>query len=266
MNNDEIIDDSIFEDINDGIQSQSVEETNDEVSLAEKALLEELALDGENPEEETSSIEESVEEVVEDVEEITPHIEEEEFSLPELDDVEESTESTEEITLENVDEIEDDISNEEDNIVESEDIETLLDDEEALLEDQTTEDLSLAENIEEEIVPEVQEEITSELEEEEISTSVISEDEVSIETDFDEKLISNDLNNIKIEFGIEAKGFILSVKMMEAMIEKGYIFKDILNDKTFDAVMIFNDNLENTVMTSDIKIKIEDGNIQLIKN
>ena len=53
--------------------------------------------------------------------------------------------------------------------------------------------------------------------------------------------------------------------MMEAMIEKGYIFKDILNDKVFDAVMIFNGNLENTVVTSDIKIKIEDGKIQLIK-
>ena len=85
------------------------------------------------------------------------------------------------------------------------------------------------------------------------------------ELNTDENIITDDLNNIKIEFGIEAKGFILSIAMMEAMIQKGYVFKDILNDKTFDAVMIFNDNLENTVMTNDIKIKIENGKIQLIK-
>ena len=104
--------------------------------------------------------------------------------------------------------------------------------------------------------------------EEEIPEETVTEEvkeESSLDVMLDENIITNDLNNIKIEFGIEAKGFILSVHMMEAMIQKGYIFKDMLNDKVFDAVMIFNDNLENTIVTSDIKIKVEDGKIQLIK-
>lgn len=95
--------------------------------------------------------------------------------------------------------------------------------------------------------------------------TIADENNQEEETFIDDSIITNDVHGIHIEFGIEAKGFILSVKMMEAMIEKGYIFKDMLDNKIFDAIMIFNGNLENTIVTDDIKIKIDNGKILLIK-
>lgn len=108
---------------------------------------------------------------------------------------------------------------------------------------------------------ETQEQIVEEVEE--TREEILEEAPQGIPLNSD--VITDNLNDIKIEFGIEAKGFILSTNMMEAMISKGYIFKEMIDNKVFDAVMIFNGNLDNTVMTDDIKIKIEDGKIQLVK-
>jgi hypothetical protein len=224
MNKDEILDDSIFEEINDDIQSD------------ELALLDELDLDMDMDILEEESII-ADEPLLENIDEIG------EIDLPSTEEIEDTL--AENITV---------VSDEDDFDVIAEDDIAPLDDEletlETFAEDETSDIVSEDESIVEDVS--------------EVSENII-EPEQCIEECSDINLISNDLNNIQIEFGIEAKGFILSVKMMEAMIEKGYIFKDILNDKVFDAVMIFNGNLDNTVMTKDIKIKIDDGNIQLIK-
>ena len=129
-----------------------------------------------------------------------------------------------------------------------------------LLEEEST-DIVEEENLD--ILEEPQNQITEPIVEEEESED--TKEEIAQEVPVNSEVITNDLKDIKIEFGIEAKGFILSTNMMEVMISKGYIFKDMIDNKEFDAVMIFNGNLENTVTTNDIKIKIEDGKIQLIK-
>jgi len=181
-----------------------------------------------------------------------------------LDDIEElSAENELDMDLTEESETTDNIVTEPEEEISAENLETDQEDLPDLEENSLTD-----ENEETELLS-VDEDITIIDESEEQSFSLASEsneenDTIASVTSGDD-FITDDLNNIDIEFGIEAKGFILSLKMMEAMIEKGYIFKDILNDKIFDAVMIFNGNLENTVMTSDIKIKIEDGKIQLIK-
>jgi len=181
-----------------------------------------------------------------------------------LDDIEElSAENELDMDLTEESETTDNIVTEPEEEISAENLETDQEDLPDLEENSLTD-----ENDETELLS-VDEDITIIDESEEQSFSLASEsneenDTIASVTSGDD-FITDDLNNIDIEFGIEAKGFILSLKMMEAMIEKGYIFKDILNDKIFDAVMIFNGNLENTVMTSDIKIKIEDGKIQLIK-
>jgi len=181
-----------------------------------------------------------------------------------LDDIEElSAENELDMDLTEESETTDNIVTEPEEEISAENLETDQEDLPDLEENSLTD-----ENDETELLS-VDDDITIIDESEEQSFSLASEsneenDTIASVTSGDD-FITDDLNNIDIEFGIEAKGFILSLKMMEAMIEKGYIFKDILNDKIFDAVMIFNGNLENTVMTSDIKIKIEDGKIQLIK-
>jgi hypothetical protein len=258
MNKDEILDDSIFEEVNGDIQAEESDTTED---LDETALLEELDLSTDGEEELITEdvILENLDDTIdlptsEGIDDTIEESVQNEFSVSE----DESDITTEEELALMLDEteiaekiIEDD--SEESFVAEETEVPVIL--EEDLPENEDTEEvLSQSEDLDEDVVEEIQEEIED-----------FTETEESLEIDSDINLITNDLNNIQIEFGIEAKGFILSVKMMEAMIEKGYIIKDILNDKIFDAVMIFNGNLENTVMTSDIKIKIEDGKIQLIK-
>jgi len=229
MNENQILENSNIEvELEDLIQSGSEE------ILENEPLADDLGI--ELPEEELDTVEDSIENEEEPTEEIS--------ALADMDISEDETE---------IATIEEDIV--EDEITELENEET-----------QEDSDLALEEEIVENDAEEVEE--VEQIQEESLALSTeedIIEDEIVSEEVEDESFITNDLHNIDIEFGIEAKGFILSLNMMEAMIEKGYVFKNILNDKVFDAVMIFNGNLENTVMTSDIKIKIEDGKIQLIK-
>ena len=195
------------------------------------------------------------------------------MDIPEVEEQETAAESLDE-SIANIANLEDILQEyEPDNILNSSDEEELSNLDEDTFEDEevkAAEEESTIEEINSSLENEsVQEDDTVILEEpnEEIDEPTVedTEEETVQEINTDENIITNDLNNIKIEFGIEAKGFILSITMMEVMIQKGYIFKDILNDKIFDAVMIFNGNLENTDMTNDIKIKIENGKIQLIK-
>jgi len=243
MNENEILDNPSIE-----IESEDFTQNDNEEILENISLDNDLEIDS-SEEEDPKTIDESFEESINDLEEVS----ENESELVEED---ESIENPEEVFVENEDELnEDDLSNdlEEDILSEENEIE------------ESSEENSIEEDIE---TTEIIEEADEEIEEEsfEIANEEDSlEEEVSACVSEDASFITDDLDNISIEFGIEAKGFILSLKMMEAMIEKGYIFKDMLNDKVFDAVMIFNGNLENTVMTKDIKIKIEDGKIQLIK-
>ncbi len=299
MNEDEILDNPIVEDINIEFESEDIEQSDSEDISEELSLPDEL--DIEMPaDEEAKTIDESFEDSIGDLEETLPE-NELDIDLPEVEKSEAIDEFLEEnieddsvqennsIDEEEVSTIEEDIedldlTNEEEPL--SEDTDTIEVQEEELSEPAIETEDDIEEVQEESIVEEVdssseeeslQEEDPDsfELQEEEITEPTIEEEQIEVQDDIeeepvedistDENLITNDLNNIKIEFGIEAKGFILSVNMMEAMIQKGYIFKDMLNDKVFDAVMIFNGNLENTVMTNDIKIKIENGKIQLIR-
>jgi len=279
MNEDELLESQNIEDINIEVESEDLEQnTNEDV-------LEDLSLD-----DEPKTIDESFEDSIDSLDEVIPE-NEIDIDLPEIEESEAIDEFLEEdiknedISIEDLDiseeseekeedslEIEEDVSNEaeieeldlncEEESLEEEDTKEILEEDSA----EESDELAITNEQEDtEEAPIVEEEI-QEIEEPSIQEEELEvEEEISSELSLDENLITNDLNNIKIEFGIEAKGFILSVNMMEAMIQKGYIFKDMLNDKVFDAVMIFNGNLENTVVTNDIKIKIEDGKIQLIK-
>jgi len=266
MNEDELLESQNIEDINIEVESEDLEQnTNEDV-------LEDLSLD-----DEPKTIDESFEDSIDSLDEVIPE-NELDIDLPEIEESEAIDEFLEEdiknedISIEDLDISEESEEKEEDSL----EIEELdLNCEEESLEEEDTKEILEEDSAEEsdELAITNEQEDTEEasIVEEEIQELSIQEEELEVEEEtsselsLDENLITNDLNNIKIEFGIEAKGFILSVNMMEAMIQKGYIFKDMLNDKVFDAVMIFNGNLENTVVTNDIKIKIEDGKIQLIK-
>ncbi len=256
MNENEILDNPNIEDINIDVESDDFIEDGTEEILDTTSVDDDLNLDILDSEELTIE-DDSLEENIDNLEETISEDEEDTDFNEDLESIEkmidESTENEdvsvqEDAAIDNVD-----FSEEEEELV-SEIEEDILDDENSSEEiDITLQEESPTE--ETEIIDEINDQIEEE-------SADLNKEEPIIE---DENFITNDLDNINIEFGIEAKGFILSLKMMEAMIEKGYIFKDILNDKVFDAVMIFNGNLENTVMTNDIKIKIEDGKIQLIK-
>jgi len=235
MNENEILDNLNTEDVNIEIESEDI--THDEI-LETTSLPDELDLV--IPEaEEFEAIDESLNEVIDNSVSENEETPEEESTL--VDDAN-SIEETDEVSM-----LEEYILDEENEVNELSENSTIEDIDETLDVESIEEESETIEIVDEEIEDE---------------PLLLADEEDTLE---DENFITNDLNNINIEFGIEAKGFILSLKMMEAMIEKGYIFKDILNDKVFDAVMIFNGNLENTVVTNDIKIKIEDGKIQLIK-
>jgi len=259
MNENEILDNLNTEDIDVEIESEDLTKNETEEVVETTSLPDELDLDV-FEDEEITSIDESLNEVIDDLDALISD-NEENITL------EEEPESTENIVDEDISEEETELVDDSESIEESEEVSMLekyiLDEEnetEKISENSDIEDTDIT--LEEEVIEE-QSEVIEPVEEEIKNDSLsLADEEDNLE---DENFITNDLDNINIEFGIEAKGFILSLKMMEAMIEKGYIFKDILNDKVFDAVMIFNGNLENTVMTNDIKIKIEDGKIQLIK-
>jgi len=259
MNENEILDNLNTEDIDVEIESEDLTKNETEEVVETTSLPDELDLDV-FEDEEITSIDESLNEVIDDLDALISD-NEENITL------EEEPESTENIVDEDISEEETELVDDSESIEESEEVSMLekyiLDEEnetEKISENSDIEDTDIT--LEEEAIEE-QSELIEPVEEEITNDSLsLDDEEDNLE---DENFITNDLDNINIEFGIEAKGFILSLKMMEAMIEKGYIFKDILNDKVFDAVMIFNGNLENTVMTNDIKIKIEDGKIQLIK-
>ena len=259
MNENEILDNLNTEDIDVEIESEDLTKNETEEVVETTSLPDELDLDV-FEDEEITSIDESLNEVIDDLDALISD-NEENITL------EEEPESTENIVDEDISEEETELVDDSESIEESEEVSMLekyiLDEEnetEKISENSDIEDTDIT--LEEEAIEE-QSEVIEPVEEEIKNDSLsLADEEDNLE---DENFITNDLDNINIEFGIEAKGFILSLKMMEAMIEKGYIFKDILNDKVFDAVMIFNGNLENTVMTNDIKIKIEDGKIQLIK-
>ena len=229
MNEEEILDNQNIEDLNTSIESEDFEQVTDDDIFDVLSKDEELGI---VDLEETEAINELIEENSEkDVQE----------NILGDDDFLDELAALDDTLLEN-----EDLKSDDQNESTTEEFDEPLENGSV---DETT-DVTLE-------VPEIKEEV-------ELKEDI--EDETIQEINTDENIITNDLNNIKIEFGIEAKGFILSVNMMEAMIQKGYIFKDMLNDKVFDAVMIFNGNLENTVVTNDIKIKIENDKILLVRD
>ena len=244
------------------LEDQNIEDINIEVKENLEELLKNNELDIDVPEmEETKTIDESFENSIDELE--NPVEEELNMDLPEVEEDKEILQEDETVDDLDITEDEEKVSVLEEDTLETEEVEVqeeiTIEQTDLVIEEESIEDENM--NTEEVVEDQTDE---SAIQDEQVEEDI--KEEVLPKVEMDENLITNDLNNIKIEFGIEAKGFILSVNMMEVMIQKGYIFKDMLNDKVFDAVMIFNGNLENTVVTNDIKIKIEDGKIQLVKS